>query len=169
MSELKSLAEINPKHLLIPLLLLFSTVLLLVGLSMPVLTVKQMWFMKNTFSVLTGIQALWLEKSYILASILMIFSVIFPLIKLSALFCIWFIRLSDEKRRGILTWLEILGKWSMLDVFVVAVTIVAVKLGFLASAHPEAGIYYFAAAIAMSMVVTAWIDRLTHRQFNTGL
>ena len=160
MEEAKSLWEIRARHFEGPALLLFSAIFLAVGLSMPVLTVKQLVVMKNTFSVLSGIEALWKEKHYALAGIIFFFSIVFPFAKLGALGWIWFARITAEKRRKLIFWLEILGKWSMLDVFVVAVTIVAVKFGFMVSAEPRVGIYYFAVAIMISMIATSWTGRL---------
>ena len=160
LKENKPLSKIYPRRLEIPVLILVSIALLAAGLSLPILIVKQLWIFKNTFSILTGIQALWVEKYYLLAIVIAAFSIVFPIIKLASLILIWFLPLSKELRQRILTWLEILGKWSMLDVFVVAVTIVVVKLGVIASAQPQTGLYCFALAIITSMAVTAWISFL---------
>jgi paraquat-inducible protein A len=53
------------------------------------------------------------------------------------------------------------SKWSMLDVFVVALLVVSVKLGSLAQAHVELGIYAFAASVVLTMLLAAWIGRYT--------
>ena len=64
---------------------------------------------------------------------------------------------------SILHWLGLLGKWSMLDVFIVAIMIVLVKLGPLARVEPRSGVYVFAAAIGMSMLTTMYIDHLARQ------
>ena len=51
----------------------------------------------------------------------------------------------------------------MLDGFVVAVIVVSVKLGVLATAEPRRGIYVFGAAILVSMAVTFLADNLAKR------
>ena len=56
-----------------------------------------------------------------------------------------------------------LGKWSMLDVFVVAILIVLVKLGPLAKIQPQQGVYWFAAAILLSMITSMYIDSLARK------
>ncbi len=76
---------------------------------------------------------------------------------------IWFWPLPGERRAAWLHWLGILGKWSMLDVFVVAILIVLVKLGPVARVEPRVGVYVFCAAIACSMLTTMYIDRLARR------
>ena len=103
---------------------------------------------------------MWHANELLLAAVLFFFSIVFPFIKLAALLVIWFVRLPAEKRQELLHWLGILGKWSMLDVFVVAILIVLVKLGPLAKVEPRVGVYVFAAAILFSMLTTMYIDRL---------
>ena len=158
----KSLQELHPKRLDIPLLILLACVLLGVGLTLPVLTIRKIWE-QNTFSVISGIQNLYHDKQYFLAFIIFFFSVVFPIVKLFSLGVLWVARLKEEHQKSILYWLELLGKWSMLDVFVVAVIVVTVKLGVLAKAEPRNGIYVFGAAILVSMVVTFLADNLAKR------
>jgi paraquat-inducible protein A len=71
--------------------------------------------------------------------------------------------MTDEQRKKVLFWLKILGKWSMLDVFVVAIVIVAVKFGLMAKAEPRAGVYVFGAAILLSMFLTFSVDLISSK------
>ena len=50
----------------------------------------------------------------------------------------------------------------MLDVFVVAVLVVAVKLGAIASVEMRFGLYSFATAVVLTMYVTARVVSLTN-------
>lgn len=144
-------------------LLLAAASLLIKGLFMPILTFKEMLWFKTTFSVFSGIQNLWQQKQPILALIILIFSIIFPTVKLFALLGLWFVKLPNQRRIVIINRLELLGKWSMLDVFVVAVTVVTVKLGFMIKAEPRIGIYIFASSILLTMLAMAWLNRLVYR------
>jgi len=119
---------------------------------------------KNEYSVIAGVHGLWEQGQYALAIILFFFSIVFPLFKLAMLSFIWFIRLAERKRQAVLHWLGILGKWSMLDVFVVAILIVLVKLGPLAKVQPQRGVYWFAAAIFLSMITSMYVDSLAQKQ-----
>ena len=158
----KALLQLHPKRVDIPLLLIASSVALWFGLHLPTLTVRQLWE-KNTFTILTGIESLYADKQYFLAFVVFFFSIVFPIAKLVSLYAIWFIPMRVESRKRILYWLEMLGKWSMLDVFIVAVLIVSVKLGALASANAERGIYYFGASILLTMIATALQERLAKK------
>ena len=150
----KSLLQTFPKRVDVVLLLIFSTVSLAAGLMFPVLTVRKIWE-KNTFTIMSGIENLYHDRQFFLAFVIFFFSIVFPVLKLGALYAIWFFPMRVESRQRILHGLSVLGKWSMLDVFVVAVIIVSVKLGALASATPEKGIYYFAMSILLAMAATA--------------
>jgi paraquat-inducible protein A len=133
------------------------------GLSLPVLTVRKIWE-QNTFTILSGIQNLYKDGQYFLTFVVFFFSIVFPIVKLGALNAIWFYPMAPERRERILHWLSLLGKWSMLDVFIVAVIIVSVKLGVLASANAEEGVYYFGVSILLAMWATAVESRLAgHR------
>jgi len=153
-----------PRRIEVPLLILSSFVLLLIALSMPLMTVEKMVFWKNEYSVIAGVRGLWEQQQYILAIILFFFSLVFPLVKLAALAFLWFVPLGEKKRQAVLRWLGILGKWSMLDVFVVAILIVLVKLGPLAKVQPQRGVYWFAAAIFLSMITSMYVDNLARKK-----
>ncbi|MBI3996415.1 MAG: paraquat-inducible protein A [Candidatus Omnitrophica bacterium] len=156
----RALRDLHPKQtLLVPLALVLSTALLFIGLSLPLLYSQKM-FWKSTYSVWAGVVALWQQNELALAAILFFFSIVFPIVKLIGLATIWFLRLPDEHRAVLLHWLGVLGKWSMLDVFVVAILIVLVKLGPFVKIEPRLGVYVFAAAIAASMLTTMYVERL---------
>ncbi len=160
----QSLRDRYPRRIEVPVLILASFVLLLIALSLPLLTVEKMVLWKNEYSVIAGVHGLWEQGQYALAIILFFFSIVFPLFKLAMLGFIWFIRLAERKRQAVLHWLGILGKWSMLDVFVVAILIVLVKLGPLAKVQPQPGVYWFAAAIFLSMITSMYVDSLAQKQ-----
>ncbi|MCX5700447.1 MAG: paraquat-inducible protein A [Candidatus Omnitrophica bacterium] len=158
----KTLQHLYPKRIDILILIIASAVLLFIGLRLPVLTVRKLWE-SNTFSIISGVINLWEGKNYILAFIIFFFSVIFPIVKLVTLLLIWSVKLMDHQRKWLLRGLGFLGKWSMLDVFVIAIIIVSVKLGALASAKTEIGIYYFGASILLAMLVTNLESNLVNR------
>jgi paraquat-inducible protein A len=162
----RSLRQFYPKRIEVPFAILLTSLLLISGLAMPVLTVQNkllFWEEGNTFSILSGVLSLFRENHYFLATFVFFFSVIFPLGKLLTLLTIWMVKLGDFQRETMLRWLEALGKWSMLDVFVVAVLVVVVKLDSLANATPRNGIYIFAVAILLSMALTFYIDKLARQ------
>lgn len=159
----KSLAALHPKNTEVPVLILTAFIALIYGLTLPVITLKELVFWKHTFSVVTGIKNLYEEKYFVLAGVIFLFSVLFPFFKLSTLWTLWFFRMAPERRQFLLKWLGILGKWSMLDVFVVAVTLVISKISYLAKAEAHAGIYVFGLSVMLSMITTFRMEQLTRK------
>jgi len=157
-----SLQQTHTKRIDIPLLLVTSLILLIAGLFLPVIDLKEMVFWKSSFSVTSGISNLFKEGYYILGIIILFFSIVFPIFKLTVLSMIWFSKLTDETRNNYLYWLGLLGKWSMLDVFVIAVTIVITKISRFAEAEPKMGLYFFGTSILIAMITTELISKLIH-------
>ena len=125
--------------------------------------IEKMLFWDNSYSVVTGVFGLAEDRQYLLAAVVFFWSVVFPIAKLALLHWLWFARTDQAQRTAVLRWLDKLGKWSMLDVYIVAVLIVAVKLGPLAEVTVEPGLYVFGAAVLLSMLACARIEKLARR------
>lgn len=130
-----------------------ATVLFLVGLTLPVVHLRR-GVSRDTYSVLTGILDLLQEGNVLLGLIILSFSVIFPAAKLTTLFFVMFVRMEQAVSERVVQLLEHLGRWSMLDVFVIAIMIGSMHLGIVADAEPRAGIYVFGSGIVLSMLCT---------------
>ena len=159
----QALSQLHPQHrLFVPAATVCSVLLLVTGLSLPLLY-SQKLFWKSTYSVWEGVVELWRQHELALAAAILFFSIVFPFAKLLGLTVIWYWKLPEESRNRLLNWLGMLGKWSMLDVFVVAILIVLVKLGPFVNVEPRVGVYVFAAAILSSMLTTVYIEALAKR------
>jgi len=161
MSIRNSAAVRHPvEGMLVNLLLLLALGLLVAGLRLPVLTLEKFYFFSNTVSLWSALTQLSQQREWGLVILLGLFSVLFPIIKLLWLFTLW--NLEDAqggRHRRHLHWLAVFARWSMLDVFVVALLVVTVKLGALAQARVELGVYAFAMSVLLTMVLSAWISR----------
>lgn len=141
-------------------LLLLAGGLLFAGLTLPLLTLEKFYVFSNTVSLWSALQQLWLEREWGLLLLVGAFSVVFPFIKLILLAMIWNLESgSGERHRRHLRWLETYSRWSMLDVFVVALLVVSVKLGVLAEAHVQEGIYFFSGSVILTMLLSNWVGR----------
>jgi len=145
------------RHGALNLFLLAAALAFGVGIWAPMLTLTKLLLIENTFSVMSGIWQLYLEREYPLFVILGLFTVVLPAVKLALLFYAWN-RPRTAHRRS-LRWMDILGKWSMLDVFVVAVLIASVKLGPLATMELHYGLYLFSASVIMIMLASHVVYR----------
>lgn len=146
------------------LLLAVNLLLLVGGLAAPIITLQKFVVVENTFSVVGGVVQLLQEGQWFLFLIILGFSVLLPLLKMLMLYrLLRGPRCSDPTRQRLLHWMHLYGKWSMLDVFVVAVLVVAVKLGAIASVEMRYGLYLFAAAVLLMMYITARVVGLSER------
>jgi paraquat-inducible protein A len=145
-------------------ILVITSILLGVGLVAPIITLHKFVLIDNTFSVLSGVIALLREGQIFLFIVIAGFSVVLPLLKIGIL--IKLLRVDKKHTNsldGVLRWMHLYGKWSMLDVFVVAVLVVSVKLGAIASVEIRYGLYAFALAVLLTMYVTARVVSLSNR------
>lgn len=160
MPDKESLRALKRRHWYVPVLIVISLGLLFAGWSLPTLKLTKVIFFTSTYSIWAGITELWKSKHYFLAGVIFFFSMIFPTAKLLGLMGIWFAPLTRDIRNKYLNWLELLGRWSMLDVFVVAILIVLIKAADVADANAEIGIYLFAGAVMLSMLTTNIIYKM---------
>ena len=146
-------------------MLLISAVLLILGWLLPLMTIHRFLFLSDEISILQGVIELWRHGETLLAFVLIAFSMLFPLAKLTVALSLWSADRLDEAELARRTrWLAVCGKWSMLDVFVVALVVVSVKLSLVADVEVHAGIYVFAGAIVVSMLCTDRILQLAQRR-----
>ena len=144
--------------------LIVAICLLALGLVAPIITLKKFVMVKSTFSVLGGAIALLQEGKLFLFAIISAFSIILPLLKMGVLAKILYTPAQSSKLEKYLHWMHLYGKWSMLDVFVVAVLVVVVKLGVIASVEMRYGLYAFAAAVILTMFITARVVKLVEQK-----
>ena len=156
----QSLHHLSKGRYDVPIVLAAAFVALIVGLSLPFMKVQQLVFWHDAYSLFTSIKGMWAGGHYGLACLIFFFSIIFPFAKLLALAWVWYRPMPVEKRGRVLHWLSLLGKWSMLDVFVIAVLIVLTQSKGYVDAEAQVGLYIFAAAILLSMAVSLRIEHL---------
>jgi paraquat-inducible protein A len=151
-------------RLAVPALLGAAALLFVTGIFFPFFNVTKFWVFHDAVSVVGGIITLFREGEYFLFGILTLFTLVFPCVKLGLLGVIWAERDHDLARvRRLHHWVETVGRWSMLDVFVVAILIVAMKSAAVADLHTGLGLYLFTFSVIATQVASAWIDRRLRR------
>lgn len=129
------------------------------GISMPVVALERFGHRQET-SILGGISELLGSGHVILALIVLICSIVVPVCKLAGLLVLSSERVPISSHGRDLVWrfLEITGRWGMLDVLLVAALVAAVKLGDLVSIESGPGVYTFAGTVALSLLAAASWD-----------
>jgi paraquat-inducible protein A len=129
---------------------------------LPVLTTTQFGSSENA-TILGGVVLLYRSGSWPLALIVLVASVMIPLGKLLALGYL-LIKVQRGRISGpheqtrLYRLIELIGRWSMLDVFVDAYTVALVQLQPLMSVAPGPGIVFFAAVVILTMLAVEYFD-----------
>eukprot|EP00584_Thalassiosira_punctigera_P024525 CAMPEP_0172548162 /NCGR_PEP_ID=MMETSP1067-20121228/17531_1 /TAXON_ID=265564 ORGANISM="Thalassiosira punctigera, Strain Tpunct2005C2" /NCGR_SAMPLE_ID=MMETSP1067 /ASSEMBLY_ACC=CAM_ASM_000444 /LENGTH=1499 /DNA_ID=CAMNT_0013335357 /DNA_START=220 /DNA_END=4719 /DNA_ORIENTATION=- len=90
------------------------------------------------FSMAKSTIEMWNAGAKSLAILIVIFSGVWPYTKLLITLFIWFAPpkwLSSKRRGSLLHWLDVLGKWSMVDVFVLLLTLASFRLSVGSPSH----------------------------------
>ena len=128
----------------------------------PIMIVYQLGIPSDA-TILSGIGEFIDHGLYPIAIIIFTASIIVPLIKIIGLFVLVYkahtgIRLKPNKHSKIYHILEFLGPWSMLDVFVVALMVTVVELGFVTSVAAGPAINYFTITVIFTMFAANSFD-----------
>jgi len=148
-------------------MLVIIIICLTTGLFSPIITLEKFYFFENTVSIASGLLELIQEGQILLFIIIFLFSIVLPVLKLFVLNKLLSPSLTEPvSLQKYLRWMHHYGKWSMLDVFVVAILLATVKLGSVANVQLHYGLYLFAGAVLLTMLVTARVVQLTNNILN---
>lgn len=147
-------------------LLLASAILYLPANMLPV-TITKSLFGTQQDTILSGVIYFWVSGEYGIAAVIFIASFLVPLFKLTALTLLNVMaqRSSDwrqQERAKLYRVLEVIGRWSMLDVFVVSLLAGLVRIHGFAEITAGFGIAAFGAVVVLTMLASISFDpRLT--------
>ena len=144
-------------------LTLTALILLIPANLLPIMTVSQ--FGEGEPSTIMGGVALLLHHGMIsIALIVFIASIAVPFMKISGIVVLllsvqfrW--RVSPRQRTLMYRMVEYIGKWSMLDIFVIAITAKLVDMGKIASIEGDIAAVYFGLAVVMTMLAAMVFDQ----------
>ena len=114
-------------------------------------------------TILSGVVELWQDGAWDLAVIVFTASIAVPLLKIgviaSLLFTTWRGSRTDQlQRTRLYRVIEFIGRWSMLDVFVVALLVTLVHFGLIAQVRPGGAILPFCAVVVLTMLSARSFD-----------
>ncbi len=146
----------------IVLLHLCATSFFIVGLTAPVISIKKKIFIftleNDTWSILGGIYEMLTNDHLLIGILIILFTIIFPITKLSVLIMVLVKSISVVNTQRLMKILTLSSKWSMLDVFIIAVMIVIAKMSNYADATARWGIYVFATHVIISMALVNMVQ-----------
>jgi paraquat-inducible protein A len=117
--------------------------------------------MDNT--ILGGVAELWRTGDWPIAMVIFVASIVVPVVKLLVIawLCV-VIRRSDglnaEKRTHLYRVTEFIGRWSMVDVFAVALMVALIRGGSLMSINPGPAALAFCSVVVLTMLAAITFD-----------
>jgi hypothetical protein len=111
--------------------------------------------------ILGSISKLYADHNLTVAIVILLFSVIIPLLKTLSMLFVSVYEYSPFASR-VVRFFKHLGKWSMLDVFVVALLLVYMTSNNqdISRAEAEIGLYFFLAYVLLSMIASLSADKM---------
>jgi paraquat-inducible protein A len=141
-------------------LIIVATVFFALGVMLPAIRFTTVFVWTNQHSVATIIWALYTNQEYFLCFVIMMFSIVFPFLKLFYLLTlVTSPDLPQEFRAKSISAMEWLGRYSMTDVMVLALMIFYINASGYTEASVLPGIYFFAASALMTMFGYGWANQ----------
>lgn len=141
-----------------------AAALLVAGLFIPAISITYLFVFEDSYSLFEGVIDYFSAGAlgaYLIGVVCLTFTVAFPTAKiLLGLALFYLIDPRSEAARPVLAGFAALAKWSMLDVFIVAIMVVAVDARLYTTADLRFGIVLFAAAIVVTNVLLHRLARL---------
>ena len=128
------------------------------AILMPILEVEK-FGLRHRSSILTGTVELLKEGEWFVGMVVLLFSVVFPLTKIMMLLELSLVGMLKRSHRA---WtyrlMESLGRWSMMDVLLLAFLVMLIKLGSLVEFHLGPAVFAFVACVSLSMLASLLFD-----------
>lgn len=140
------------------LLLVGASFAFALGITLPLMRFESFYLFSTDASLVEVILSLWSGGDGLLALLVGLVSIVFPLGKL-LLVAAEQVAKEGAAREGVLDRLvPVLSKWSMMDVLLVAIVIFATKTSGLAQAFTQPGLWFYAGS-SLAVVALSALDR----------
>lgn len=114
-------------------------------------------------TIISGIILMWQDGAYPVAIVVLLASVVIPVLKIAVMFWLCYLTTlpqSERSQHG--TWVypvvDWIGRWSMVDVLVVAILAALVRFDALVGVYPGMGTFVFACVVIITMLAAMSFD-----------
>jgi paraquat-inducible protein A len=130
--------------------------------ALPILTLVSFGRQQSN-TIITGVLELMHNKLWPLALIVFLASIVVPLLKLCGLTWMLLATVQGSPRRLVartrfFRFIDTVGAWSNIDVFVASVLVALLQFGEIAQARAGAGLTAFAGVVILTMIATKTFD-----------
>ena len=114
-------------------------------------------------TIISGIILMWQDGAYPVAIVILLASVVVPVVKIVVMFWLCYLASHTGHKRQLLSTrvyllVDWIGRWSMVDVLVVAIMAALVRFDLLMSVYPGVGALVFAAVVILTMLAALSFD-----------
>ncbi|WP_339472175.1 MULTISPECIES: paraquat-inducible protein A [unclassified Pseudomonas] len=143
-------------------LLITAAILYIPANLLPIMTVNSLG-QGEPSTIMAGVIQLMQHGMYPIAAVVFIASILVPTFKLVGIGLLLFSvqrhqPLSAQQRIVMYRFIEFIGRWSMLDIFVIAILVAVVNFGRLASVEANLGAAAFASVVILTMFAAVTFD-----------
>ncbi|RFD25880.1 MULTISPECIES: paraquat-inducible protein A [Pseudomonas] len=143
-------------------LLITAAILYIPANLLPIMTVNSLG-QGDPSTIMSGVIQLVQHGMFPIAAVVFIASILVPTFKLVGIGLLLFSvqrhqPLSAQQRIVMYRFIEFIGRWSMLDIFVIAILVAVVNFGRLASVEANLGAAAFASVVILTMLAAVTFD-----------
>ena len=143
-------------------LLIAATILYIPANVLPIMTYTSLGVTESD-TILSGVVELIAAGLWWIATVVFVASVVVPIAKLVIMYyLLWAvyakIEMGTKHRAALFRLTELVGRWSMVDVFVVTLLVALVQFGFIYTVEPEGAIIAFGTVVVLTMVAAETFD-----------
>ena len=143
-------------------LLIAASILYIPANILPIMTVSTLG-QGSPDTIMSGVIQLVQHGMFPIAAVVFVASILVPTFKLVGIALLLFSvqrhqPLSARQRIVMYRFIEFIGRWSMLDIFVIAILVAVVNFGRLASVEANLGAAAFASVVILTMLAAVTFD-----------
>ena len=143
-------------------MLVTAAILYIPANMLPIMTVSSLG-QGDPSTIMSGVIQLMQHGMYPIAIVVFVASILVPTFKLIGLSLLLFSvqrrqPLSAQQRIIMYRFIEFIGRWSMLDIFVIAILVAMVNFGRIASVEANLGAVAFASVVILTMLAAITFD-----------
>ncbi len=128
------------------------------AILLPILEIERLG-QHHRSSILSGTLDMLMHGEWFVGGIVLVFSIVFPLFKIVMLLELSLLELLTKRHRAItFRVMELVGKWGMLDVLLLALLVMLVKLGDLVRFQLGPAVLAFVLCVALSILAASLFD-----------
>ena len=153
----------KPRSLQLSFALLVTALIIFIPANIIPIMITEKLTKVEHLTIIGGIIELWEDGSQPIAVVVFVASVLVPIIKFIILFLLYFSvkfapGMSVSKRIKLYRLTHFIGRWSMVDIFVMAVLVALIQMDHFLSVLPGGGAIAFAAVIILTIFAANSFD-----------